>query len=188
LQDVTSSRQKLEAALGLLQLPELTEQRLKTARGGTLLYDALYLASYGLSKMKREKRNALIILSDGVDQGSEASLEDAVEAAQRADTLVFSILFYDKSLMAPGYPLGYPDGKGVLKRISTQTGGHFFEVSKEQPIEEIYKQIAEELRNQYSLGYTPGKASSRNGYHKIHLATRQKNLVVQTRDGYYSKQ
>jgi VWFA-related protein len=197
LQDVTSSRQKLEAALGLLQLPELTEQRRKTARGGTLLYDALYLVSNGLRKMKREKRNALIILSDGVDQGSEASLEDAVEAAQRADTLVFSILFkddlaygprksvfYDKGPTAPEYP----NGKEVLKRISTQTGGHFFEVSKKQPIEEIYKQIEEELRNQYSLGYTPGKASSRNGYHKIHLATRQKGLAVQTRNGYYSKQ
>ena len=93
--------------------------------------------------------------------------------------------------MGRGGPQGYPqqshpDGKKVLEQISRETGGRFFEVSKKQPIDQIYASIEEELRNQYSLGYSPDKADTAPGYHKIHLTTTQKDLVVQTRDGYYS--
>jgi VWFA-related protein len=216
LQDVTSSHQKLEAALGLLQTPEFTRtntggqpggQRRRSGGAGTLLYDAVYLAANELMK-KQQGRKALIILSDGVDTGSKESLESAIEAAQRADTLVFSILFKDDE--AYGHRGGFsfpgggggmggrrgrgqqrfpqeslPDGKKTLERISKQTGARLFEVSKKQPIEEIYRHMQEELRTQYSLGYTPDKATSKIGYHKIHLVTRQKDLAVQTREGYY---
>jgi VWFA-related protein len=86
-----------------------------------------------------------------------------------------------------GYPQqSLPNGKKVLEQISRETGGRFFEVSKKQPIDQIYASIEEELRNQYSLGYSPDKADTAPGYHKIHLTTTQKDLVVQTRDGYYS--
>jgi VWFA-related protein len=82
-----------------------------------------------------------------------------------------------------------PDGKKILERISRETGGKMFEVSKKQPIDDIYKQIEEELRSQYSLGYTPDRAGeSAAGYHKIQLATKKKDLVVQTREGYYAEQ
>jgi VWFA-related protein len=78
-----------------------------------------------------------------------------------------------------------PDGKKILERISKETGGRLFEVSKKQPIDQIYTQIEEELRNQYSLGYTPDRGGApASGYHKIQLATKQKGLAVQTRDGY----
>ncbi len=218
LQDLTSSRQKLEAALGLLQTPEFTRtntntggqpgggQRRRFGGAGTLLYDAVYLAANELMK-KQQGRKALIILSDGVDTGSKESLESAIEAAQRADTLVYSILFKDDEAYGRmggfGFPGGggmggrhgrgqsrfpqesRPDGKKILERISKQSGARLFEVSKKLPIEEIYRQIEDELRSQYSLGYTPDKATSQIGYHKIHLATTQKDLVVQTRDGYY---
>ena len=79
-----------------------------------------------------------------------------------------------------------PGGKKILERISRETGGRLFKVSKKQPIDAIYASIAEELRNQYSLGYTPA-ADLSLGYHKIHLTTKQKELTVQTRDGYYSE-
>jgi VWFA-related protein len=218
LQDLTSSRQKLEVALGLLQTPQFTQantggqpggQRRRFGGAGTLLYDAVYLAANELMK-KQQGRKALIILSDGVDTGSKESLESAIEAAQRADTLVFSILFKDDDAYGHGggfsFPGGggmggrhgrgqprfpqesRPDGKKILERISKQTGARLFEVSKKQPIEEIYRQIEEELRNQYSLGYTRDKATSGIGYHKIHLVTRQKDLMVQTREGYYAEQ
>ncbi len=82
----------------------------------------------------------------------------------------------------------HPDGKKVLERISRETGGRFFEVSKKQPINEIYTQIEQELRNQYSLGYTPDKAVAGTGYHKITLTTTNKDLIVQTREGYYAEQ
>jgi VWFA-related protein len=80
----------------------------------------------------------------------------------------------------------HPDGKKVLTRISKETGGQLFQVTKKLSIEQIYAQIEEELRNQYSLGYTPDHASAEATYHMIHLTTNQKDLTVQARDGYYS--
>lgn len=82
-------------------------------------------------------------------------------------------------------PQNRPDGKKILRQISKETGGGFFEVSKKQPIEQIYSRIQEELRNQYSLGYTSDKADP--GFRKITLAVKQKGLVVQARDGYYAE-
>ena len=70
--------------------------------------------------------------------------------------------------------------------LAQQTGGRFYEVSKKESIEQIYASIGEELRNQYSLGFTPDRAGEENGYHKILLTTTQKDLTVQARDGYYS--
>jgi len=228
LQDLTSSRQKLEAALAMLQTPELhragqegggdsgnspgsspdSGRRGGGWGGGTHLYDAVYLASNELMG-KQQGRKAVIVLSDGVDRGSKETLASAVAAAQRANTLVYSILFADEHPYGGGYggrgmggmgrrggggwPGRYPqqerpDGKKVLEQISKQTGGRLFEVSKKLPIEQIYSQIQDELRNQYNLGYTPGQTDATAGYHKIHLTTKQKDLIVQARDGYYSTQ
>ena len=225
LQDLTSSRQKLQSALALLQAPELRRagqegggdsgnspgsypgsgRRGGGWGGGTHLYDAVYLASNELME-KQQGRKAVIVLSDGVDRGSKETLASAVAAAQRANTLVYSILFADEHPYGGGYggrgmggmgrhggggPGRYPqqerpDGKKVLDQISRQTGGRLFEVSKKRPIEQIYSEIQDELRNQYNLGYTPDRTDATTGYHKIHLTTRQKDLVVQARDGYYS--
>jgi VWFA-related protein len=80
-----------------------------------------------------------------------------------------------------------PDGKKILERIARETGGRMFEISKKDPINEIYSNIEEELRNQYSLGFTPDKAD-RSGYHKIALRTRQKDTEIQVRDGFYLEQ
>jgi VWFA-related protein len=219
LQDLTSSRQKLESALGLLQTPRPSQEGASNSPdsypgsrrgaggggGGTLLYDAVYLASNELMK-KQQGRKAVIVLSDGVDRGSKETLASAVEAAQRADTLVYSILFADEQAYGGGfggrgmggmgrhgggggrYPQQTrPDGKKILERVSKETGGRLFEVSKKQPIEQIYDRIQEELRNQYSLGYTPDRADVGVGYHKIRLMTKQKDLIVQARDGYYAE-
>ena len=79
-----------------------------------------------------------------------------------------------------------PDGKKILERISKETGGQLFEVKKKLSIEQIYAQIEEELRNQYSLGYTPDRPNADSTYHLIHVAVNQKDLTVQAREGYYS--
>ena len=218
LQDLTPSRKLLESALGSLETPDPPQLGRTNSPGswpgphgrggGTLLYDAVYLASHDLMK-KQRGRKALVILSDGVDTGSKVSLESAVESAQRTDTLVYSILFADARAYGAGRSYGgshaggyggmgrhggggprypqqsLPDGKKILERLSRETGAGFFEVSKNQPIEQIYDRIEEELRNQYSLGYTPDRADAGSGYHKIRLITKQKGLVVQTREGYY---
>jgi VWFA-related protein len=173
---------------------------------------------------KQQGRKALIILSDGVDRGSKESLQSALEAAQRADTVVYSIFFADQhqdvgsreggggfgrpSVGWPGggWPGGggsggggrrgggqrspqeaRPDGKKILERISKETGGRFYEVSKKETVDKIYASIAEELRTQYSLGYTPDKTNDAAGYHKISLTAKEKSLAVQTRDGYYAE-
>lgn len=174
------------------------------AGNGTALYDAVFLGSDELMK-KQTGRKAIIILSDGVDNVSKVTLARAIEAAQRSDTLVYSILFSDPSAYDsqggygggpwggmgrrggyPRFPEPHPDGKRILERISTETGGRFFEVSKKQTIEQIYSTIQEELRNQYSLGYTPDRTDAGPGYRKIHLAAKQKDLTVRTREGYYA--
>jgi VWFA-related protein len=78
-----------------------------------------------------------------------------------------------------------PDGKKIMERLSKETGGRMFEVSKKQTVDQTYQQIQDELRNQYDLGYTPDSSGGGSGYHRIHLATQQKDLTVQVRDGYY---
>jgi VWFA-related protein len=86
-----------------------------------------------------------------------------------------------------GYPQEErPDGKKILERISRQMGGQLFEVSKKHPIDKIYASIAEELRNQYNLGYTPDPADAEGSFYKISLKTKNKDLAVQARDGYYA--
>jgi VWFA-related protein len=77
------------------------------------------------------------------------------------------------------------DGKKILQQIAKETGGRYFELSKKQTAEQIYAQIEEEMRHQYSLSYTPDKAE--NGYHKLHLSTRKADFTVQTREGFYSE-
>jgi VWFA-related protein len=78
------------------------------------------------------------------------------------------------------------DGKKILERISKETGGRMFEVSKKETLAQIYQQIQDDLRNQYNLGYTPDRKDDNSDYHKISVTTKQKDLVVQARAGYYS--
>src|SRR5271163_4629601 len=180
-----------------------------SSHGGTLLYDSIFLASDELMS-KQQGRKALIILSDGVDRGSKETMAESIASAQRSDTIIYSILFADDEeggyQQRPGgfgmgghggmgggrggnrYPQqDRPDGKKILEQISKETGGRMFKVTKKDTVENIYAQIEEELRNQYSLGYTPDKGAD-PGYHKIHLVAKPKDLTVQARDGYYSAQ
>ncbi len=169
---------------------------------GTVLYDSVLLASDELMR-KQHGRKALILLTDGVDNGSKVTLDRGIEAAQRADTLVYSLLFADeegsgfsqglggmgrRGGMGRGGGYDRPDGKKVLERLARETGGGFFQVSKKRPIDDIYKQIQEELRSQYNLGYTPEPASANAYFHKIALTTTRKEVVLQAREGYYPPQ
>jgi VWFA-related protein len=239
LQDLTNSRPKLQAALKEIDTPSPSNQsnastddsdnnRSSSGRrthGGTVLYDAGFLSSDELMA-KQKGRKALIVLSDGVDNGSKETLVSAIEAAQRADTIIYAIYFKGEEQhyagnhggggrpggigfpggRGGGYPGGgggYPggrggggnpgggnvshvDGKKILERMAQETGGRLFEVSKKQTVGQIYTQIAEELRAQYRLGYTPDQATAADGFHQIDLTTHRKDLYVQTREGYYT--
>jgi len=240
LADPTSNKQALRKSIDQLGAPQFSNASnngssgddsgqgsggRRMGGGGTMLYDAIYLASDEL--MSKEKgRKALIVLTDGVDRGSKETLHTAIEAAQRADTVVYAIYFkgeeqHNNSGGFPGgrrggmgggwpgggYPGGYPgggggypggrggqrpekssvDGKKVLEQICGETGGHMFEVSKKENTDQIYTTIAEELRSQYILGYTPDKSvADSGGYHRITLTANKKDLYVQTRQGYYA--
>jgi VWFA-related protein len=193
-------------------------------RGGTQLYDAIYLAAHDLMETK-DGRKALVVFSDGADRGSKETLNDAVDAADHANVTVYTVYFKGEQengggngfpgrhggmgggypgggYPGGGYPGGYPggggqrgpttsangqDGKKNMERIATRTGGRFFEAKKTDNLDEIYGQIAEELRGQYLLTYTPDKVDNDGGYHKIALKANGKDdLQVVTREGYYA--
>jgi VWFA-related protein len=189
LQDLTASRELLNQALVRLQTPKLPPRKRgdpnigRWALGGTDLYDSVLLASEELLT-KQSGRKALVLLTDGVDNGSNVGLFQAIESAQRADTLVYSILFSDRN--AYDGTFASAAGKKALERISAETGGSFFEVSDKTTISTIYMQLENELRDLYSLGYSSDRSDTRPGYRKIHLVTRQTGLSVVTRDGYYA--
>lgn len=113
------------------------------------------------------------------------TLTDAVEAAQRADTLVYSILFSDDSYYG-GFSLGAA-GKRVLERLSRETGGGYFAVTKQQTIQQIFDVIQEELRSEYSLGFVSDQPVTSSGFRKIRVSTKQKGLLVQATDRYYAE-
>jgi VWFA-related protein len=178
---LTSSVGKLADALAYVDTETKRQLRVQHG-GGTMLYDAVAQASDEVMK-KQSGRKALIVLSDGVDFGSYGTLKDAVEAAERADTLVYSILYSDPGAYGV---FGGADGKRILQRMSNDTGGSFFEVSKGQTVDRIFDVLQEELRNQYSLGYVSDKPIAISGFRAIQLTVRQKGLLVQARHQYWA--
>ncbi len=245
LQDFTSSREKLHRELEGMgstrqredpQGPETTgdERDHHThGRNGTQLYDAIFLAADELMKQK-DGRKALVVFSDGVDHGSKDSLNDAVDAADRANLAIYTIYFKGEEGRNEGFGFpgggghhgggypggggggypggggggypgggggGYPgggggrgggdkhegvDGKKIMLQIATRTGGHAYEAKKKEDLTPIYNQIAEELRGQYLLTYTPDVLDKDGGYHKIALKANKGDLTVATREGYYA--
>jgi VWFA-related protein len=182
-QELTSSRKKLNDVLPYVDTPTRRELQNQDG-GGTLLFDAIVKASQTIMKSQRG-RKALIVLTDGVDFGSEATVTTAVEAAQKADTLIYSILFSDSG--AYGFSIGGPDGRGALTRMSRETGGGFFEVSKKQTIDRIFGLIEQELRSQYNLGYVSDVPVRISEFRKIQLTAKSKGLTVQARDRYWAQ-
>jgi VWFA-related protein len=187
LRGLTSSRTELASALNQLTVP---------GHYATLIFSAVKDASENLMR-PQQGRKALILLTDGVAYRDRESLQGAIEFAQRADTIIFSIRFSDhvaalRPVRAAILAAAKQRGKTDLCRMSEETGGVSYEVPKNQSIEGIYSKIEEVLRNQYSIGYTPGRATaggavSDGKYHKIKLTTKDRHLTVRTRDGYYAK-
>jgi VWFA-related protein len=228
LQDLTSDHGKLEKAVGLIDTERSVDnssnqgsgQTQRGHGGGTALYDAIFLACDEIQK-KQTGRKAIVVLSDGEDRGSKETMNEAVESAQKAETVVYTIYIggheegsgYNPGMgrhggmgggypgggyPGGGYPGGYPrggnyprqqenrpNGKKIMQEIADQTGGRYFEAKKKDSVDDDYAQIAEELRTQFMLGYTPPKDQT-SGYHSIHLTTKKKDMTVQTRQGYYS--
>ena len=182
-QGLTGSIKILDDAMAYVNSETMRQLRMQGG-GGTLLYDAVLRAANEIMS-KQAGRKALIVLSDGVDFGSDASLSDSIEAAQRADTLIYSILYSDAGFYGPLG--GDRDGKKVLQRMCDDSGGSFFEVSKKQNINQIYSIIEQELRSQYNLGFVSDRPVRVSEFRTLQLAVNRKGLTVQARDRYWAR-
>jgi VWFA-related protein len=226
MKNLTQSRAELEAALKRVRLAE-ERLHLPPDSGGTVLYDAVYLAAGDILATPAGQK-AMVVISDGVDFGSMVTLADAVAAAQRAETAVYCIRYADPEayqrkdqgghggsrgtggvsigipfpIPIPGGPTGRPgggpggrpgkgsgpspaDGKQTLQQLAADTGGALFDLSDGKDLEAIYRQIGEELRNQYVIGYIPDTESTDGAFRQIRLETKQKGLTVRCRAGYF---
>jgi len=187
LQDFTQEVERLERALGRARInsPVALGPFPQSGRRGTSLYDAVYLVSK--QKLAGEVgRKAVILLTDGVDAGSDVKEQDALEAAQRSDTIIYSIGIADPEFYGWSGDLGH--GRGVLKKLSEETGGRAYFPTKAEKLREAFDQIAQELRSQYSIGYAPTNRIRDGRFRKIELKVKAKgrDLRVQARRGYYA--
>ncbi len=143
---------------------------------GTALYDAIYLACN--EKLNTEAgRKAIVIVTDAQDEGSKVRLEEAVEAAQRTDTVIHILLVADPR---------FGGNSGVAHKITEETGGRMISVSSEKKLLEAFDEISEELRSQYTLGYYPSNNAKDGKFRKIKVEAANRDLKVLTRKGYYA--
>jgi len=174
-QPLTGSRRDLNQSLAYVDTPTRNQLRSQYG-GGTLLFDSIVDASQDIMK-KQQGRKALIVLSDGGENGSDATLSDAIEAAQRAETLIYTILFSDGS---------YGSNPGIMQRLAKETGGGYFEVSKKLTIDQVFALIQEDLRSQYGIGFVSDRPAPVSEFRKIQLTLKRPGLVVQSRDRYWA--
>jgi VWFA-related protein len=149
---------------------------------GTLLYDGVYLAGHD-ELANQVGRKAMIILTDGEDQGSQLTIRDAVEAAQKADSIVYVLLIADRGF----YGLGGYSGDSAMKKLASETGGRVIQVgNKYEKLKEAFNQIAQELRSQYNIGYTPTNSKLDGTFRKVEIRPKNKDYKIQARNGYYA--
>ena len=157
--------------------------------GGTLLYDAIYVVAKN-ALASETGRKAMVILTDGGDNGSRRTLPEAIEQAQRADVQIYSVLYSMRNSLSAsdvGRAPAFDPGLGALEKLSESTGGRVFTVSRTMSLREIYDQIGQDLRLQYELGYKPPPGTQPNTYHKLELKAKDKKLTVQARKGFFER-
>jgi VWFA-related protein len=191
LQDFTNDVRRLKAALNKAKIntggsstgiPGLGGGPVPTSNPrGTLLYDAVYLAAH--DELAHEVgRKAMILLTDGEDQGSQLRIKDAIEAAQKSDSICYVLLIADRGFYG-GF--GY-SGDSEMKKLANETGGRVIEVgNRMEKLKDAFEQIAHELRSQYNVGYTPTNTAQDGSFRKIELRAKQ-GYKIQTRSGYYA--
>ena len=179
-QDLTESKEDMSQALeqaGPGALPSGNPEL--RPRGGTLLYDAVALVAS--QKLKRlPGRKTIVVISDGEDNGSIAKISEAVKAAHEADAVLYGIHYVDEER---GYSRG---GLAALEKLSEPTGGRAFHVSGRVKLEDVFRQIGEEMRNQYGLGFPPPPGAKAGDFHKLEVKTSKAGMKAQARSGYYT--
>jgi VWFA-related protein len=192
LQDYTNSIRLLNEGLNQLRLsapvgglgpgpvPTVGQPR------GTVLYDAVYLAS--AEKLKQEVgRKVIVVITDGVDEGSKLPIEEAIEAAQKSDAVIYSILYEDRGFYSRFGGMSFGGGgEAALHKMSDATGGHVFRVDGRHPLDEVFRELQDEMRTQYAIGYTPTNEVRDGSYRKLEVKMANKDLKAQARKGYYA--
>jgi len=194
LQDFTRDVHRLQAALNKAKvnvdytsggIPGMGGGPVPTHNApGTLLYDAVYLSAHDMLA-KEVGRKAMILLTDGQDEGSRLKIQDAIEASQKADAIVYVLLCADRGFYG-GFGGGYT-GEGEMRKLTEQTGGRVINVgNKFDKLKEAFDQIAAELRSQYNIGYVPANNKLDGTYRKLQIKAKEQNYKIQSRAGYYA--
>jgi VWFA-related protein len=187
LQDYTSSRSLLQKGLDGLKangpvgglhpgpVPTASQPR------GTILFDTVYLASSEQLK-GQVGRKVLVIITDGVDQGSRYKVDQAIKAAQLSDAIIYGINYSD-----PGAYGGWmaPSDRD-LHRMAEETGGRVLKVDRKHTLRDIFKEIQDEMRSQYAIGYTPVNPTKDGSFRKIDIKLADSGLRAQARKGYFA--
>lgn len=180
LADFTDDRSQLErsinkAKIGAVSGGVVTPGTIPSNGGGTMFYDAVFLACN--DKLATEAgRKALVIITDAQDEGSKVRLEEAIEAAQRTDTVIHVLYVHD-----------YRFGRGdIARKMADETGGRMIDVSSEKKLTEAFDLISEELRSQYTLGYYPSNTARDGQFRRVKVETTNKDYKLLTRKGYYA--
>jgi VWFA-related protein len=191
LQGLTGMQSSLDKAAGelggaarwvgerLLARPSITAA---CRMSSSAIRDAVFVACEQILHKERG-RKALVVLTDGLDNGSCVPLRAAVEAAQRADAIVYTMLFLESgpARTAKREGLGSYGGRALMEQLASRTGGRMFIPGIDSTVSKAFAAIEEELRSQYSIGYTSDAPSP--GFHQVRVSA--KGYTVQTREGYY---
>jgi VWFA-related protein len=194
LQDFTNSVHRLKTALNSVRINSGGQAAVSGLPGqgggpvptigqpkGTLLYDAVYLGSHD-EMAQQVDRKAMILLTDGEDQGSQYKLRDSIEAAQKADTIVYVLLCADRGF----YGFGGYSGDSEMKKLTAETGGRVIEVgNKTEKLKAAFDQISQELRSQYNIGYVPTNLLKNGGFRKVEIRSKD-GYKIQARSGYFA--
>ena len=196
LQDFTNSVSRLKHALNVAKIntggvscsggpigPQGPIPCSSSGPRGTALYDAVYLASH--DELSHEVgRKAMILLTDGEDEGSRLKIKDAIEAAQKADAICYVLLIADRGFGGWGGPY---TGPAEMKKLTQETGGRVIEVgNKIEKLRDAFDQISRELRSQYNIGYTPTNSARDGSFRKVDIKPKQSDFKIQARSGYYA--
>ena len=169
-QDFTNNTEKLSSGVRMLR-----------PGGGTALFDALYQASRD-KLMKNSAgqavRRAIILVSDGNDNQSRVTREQAIEMAQRAEVIVYTISTNTSGMIERG--------DRILQRIADESGGRAFFPLKLQEVSDAFSEIQEELRSQYAVAYKPPDFKSDGSYRPIEITAADRKLHIRARKGYFA--
>ena len=191
LQDYTSSPKLLRAGLEGLQVrggvsgihpgpvPTISNP------AGTVLYDAVYVAAADQLR-GQVGRKVLVLITDGEDQGSKYKIERAIEAAQKADAVIFGMYYVDRQFYSQGGISFGGASDWALRKLSEETGGRVFHVDRKHTLEEAFKELQDEMRSQYAIGYSPSNSKKDGSFRKIEIQPSTHDWKVLARKGYYA--